>query len=84
MTTADVVGQKSHYCIKIIGSTLDDATSSSETLLGAEESENLSVREKHTLDAVAEALARMGRVKRVGLSLRDKAEFIKIWKKNRQ
>lgn len=83
VTTADLVRQRSPYPNKVLGNTLDDATSSSDTLFGSEESGSLSIREKQTLDAVAEALARMGRIKRVGLSLRDKAEFIKAWTRRR-
>ena len=83
MTRADLAGQKSSNAIKSLGSTHDDATSSSDTLLGSGEGESLSVGEKQTLNAVAEALARIGRVKRVGLSLTDKAEFIKKWTRSR-
>lgn len=84
MTRADLAGQKSPHATKFLGHLHDDATSSSETLLRSEEGENLSVGEKQTIEAVAEALARMGRVKRVGLSLKDKAEFIKVWTRHRR
>lgn len=84
VTKADLAGQKSPYTTKFLGNIHDDATSSSDTLLGSEEGESLSVGEKQTIDAVAEALARMGRVKRVGLSLKDKAGFIRAWTRHRR
>lgn len=83
VTRADLAGQKSPHTTKFLANTYDDTTSSSDTLLGSDEGENLSVIEKQTIDAVAEALARMGRVKRVGLSLKDKSEFIQTWTKYR-
>lgn len=84
VTKADLASQKSPYPVEILGNAHDDTTSSSDTLLGSEEGQSLSVSEKQTLNAVAEALARMGRVKRVGLSLRDKAEFLRTWTRHRQ
>lgn len=62
----------------------DDRTSSSDTLLGSEEAEGMSAAEKRVLDKVAEALARLGRVKRVGLGVRDKEGFVKAWSKQRR
>jgi hypothetical protein len=62
----------------------DDRTSSSDTLLGSEEVEGMSATEKRVLDKVAEALARLGRVKRVGLGVRDKKDFVKAWSKQRR
>jgi hypothetical protein len=35
------------------------------------------------LDRVAEALARLGRAKRVGLTLEDKKRFVAAWSKRR-
>lgn len=62
----------------------DDRTSSSDTLLGSEDVEGMSATEKRVLDKVAEALARLGRVKRVGLGVRDKEDFVKAWSKQRR
>lgn len=39
------------------------------------------VEEQKVLDQVGEALARLGRVKRVGLTVKDKAEFVGAWDK---
>ncbi|KAL3471959.1 putative vacuolar protein sorting protein Vps66 [Aspergillus californicus] len=40
---------------------------------------DLSPAEKHLIDAVGDSLARLGRVKRVGLGVRDKKEFVRVW-----
>ncbi|KAG9965488.1 putative vacuolar protein sorting protein Vps66, partial [Aureobasidium melanogenum] len=39
--------------------------------------------EKESLDKIAESLARLGRVKRLGLGPADKIAFIKVWSKRR-
>lgn len=39
----------------------------------------MSEPEKRLLDAVADALARLGRVKRVGLGAEEKEEFVRAW-----
>jgi hypothetical protein len=41
------------------------------------------VMEKAMLDHVGESLARMGRVKRVGLGVKEKQEFVRMWSKTR-
>ena len=50
---------------------------------GETESE-VSALEQKVLDRVAEDLARLGRVKRVGLDVSDKIEFLKVWLKRRR
>lgn len=62
----------------------DDRASSSDTLLGSEDAEGIHVVEKRVLDKVAEALARLGRAKRVGLGVKDKDAFVKTWNKQRR
>lgn len=44
---------------------------------------DLSNPEKELLDKIAESLARLGRVKRLGLSPADKIAFVKVWSKRR-
>lgn len=44
----------------------------------------VSVQEQKVLDRVAEDLARLGRVKRVGLDMGDKIDFLKVWLKKRR
>lgn len=39
----------------------------------------VSAHEQKFLDRVAEDLARLGRVKRVGLGVEEKIEFLKVW-----
>lgn len=62
----------------------NDTPSSTDTLLGTEANGNMSPDEKRVLDTVAEALARLGRVKRVGLSAMDKEAFVKAWTRQRR
>lgn len=50
---------------------------------GGEDGE-VSAAEQRVLDRVAEDLARLGRVKRVGLDVGDKIEFLKVWLKRRR
>jgi 1-acyl-sn-glycerol-3-phosphate acyltransferase len=45
--------------------------------------EEASASEKALLDNVADSLARLGRVKRVGLSVKDKKEFSRAWSQSR-
>ena len=46
-------------------------------------SRGMSDPEKESLDKIAESLARLGRVKRLGLGPADKIAFIKVWSKRR-
>ncbi|KAI0835739.1 hypothetical protein F5Y06DRAFT_118019 [Hypoxylon sp. FL0890] len=55
---------------------------SSSTEVG--EDDGVTPEERDLLDKVSEALARLARNKRVGLTLRDKAAFIEAWKKGRK
>jgi len=63
------------------GLVYDDRASSSDTLLGSEDNDSTTSAEKKVLDKVAEALARLGRVKRVGLGVKDKVAFVKAYAK---
>jgi len=60
-------------------------SSDADTLVGSggEDQELITKEESAFLDKVAEALARLGRVKRVGLGVKDKVDFIVMWKKSR-
>ena len=40
--------------------------------------------ERRVLDMLADSLARLGRVKRVGLGVREKARFVEVWRKGRR
>lgn len=49
-----------------------------------EDDGEISAAEQRVLDRVGEDLARLGRVKRVGLDVGDKIEFLKVWLKRRR
>lgn len=61
----------------------DDTASSSDTLRESEDGDERRSDERKLVQNVAEALARLGKVKRVGLDVKDKAGFIKAWSKQR-
>lgn len=46
--------------------------------------DDVSAEEQKVLDRVAEDLARLGRVKRVGLGVEEKIEFLAVWGKRRR
>jgi 1-acylglycerol-3-phosphate O-acyltransferase len=46
--------------------------------------DGLVVEERKLLERVGEDLARLGRVKRVGIGVKEKIEFIKVWTKTRK
>lgn len=43
----------------------------------------MTASDKALLDQVGESLARLGRVKRVGLGVREKQDFVRMWSKTR-
>ena len=59
----------------------DDRLSSSDTLLESDDPSSTTSTERKVLDRVGEALARLARVKRVGLTVKDKQAFIKAFTK---
>jgi len=61
---------------------LSNSFSSAETLAD-DGHEGLSNTERKLLDRVADDLARLGRARRVGLGVKEKVEFIKVWTKTR-
>jgi 1-acylglycerol-3-phosphate O-acyltransferase len=59
--------------------------SSAETLTDdSKDAAGLTAEEKKLLDRVAEDLARLGRAKRVGLGVKEKVDFVKVWTKTRK
>ena len=62
----------------------EESESDTETLLEFEEGQVISDLEKKVLDRVGESLARMGSVKRVGLGVREKSDFVKAWTRQGQ
>ena len=78
------IAESTHNQRSVLNDSLrEERASSSETLIGSEEGESMSAVEKRVLERVAEALARLGRVKRVGLGLKDKQSFVKAWTKQK-
>jgi len=62
----------------------DSAISSSTDTLTSLSDHEANAEERKVLDKVGEALARLGRVKRVGLTVKDKATFIEQWSKRKK
>lgn len=65
---------------------IGEKLSDSETLIGSDVGDDgaLSADERHVLDKIGEDLARLGRVKRVALGVKDKEDFVKAWTKKRK
>lgn len=62
-----------------------DGSSEAETLVGGDDSDHAPTKDERAfLDKIAEALARLGRVKRVGLGVKEKQDFIAMWTKQRR
>lgn len=63
----------------------EKTASSSDTLTASsDDGEGLNMHERKVLDRVAEDLARLGRVKRVGLGVKEKEEFVRAWTTKRK
>lgn len=76
----DRATKRTSYTTNFFDTLQDDRASSADTLVG--DNPEPSREEQVFLDKIAEALARLGRVKRVGLGPKDKIEFIKSWTKS--
>lgn len=74
MPTARVSSYNTNYL-----DTLDNGGSDADTLVGSEELEPITKEEKAFLDKIAESLARLGRIKRVGLGVKEKEDFVAAW-----
>lgn len=62
-----------------------DGGSDADTLVGGDEGEGPQTKEERAfLDHIAESLARLGRVKRVGLGVKEKIDFTAAWSKYRR
>ncbi|CZT08369.1 probable vacuolar protein sorting protein Vps66 [Rhynchosporium agropyri] len=82
--TDQATEKKERYLTNFLDTLGEDSamTSSTDTLhsLGDQAAE-VNSDERKVIDKVGEALARLGRVKRVGLTLRDKVSFVDLWSK---
>ncbi len=82
-----VSGKTSSYRTNFFDSMSDDTAdtaSSVETLVGDESEGPVTKEEKTFLDKIGEALARLGRVKRVGLGVKEKQQFVNSWTRSRR
>ena len=65
-----------------------EVASSTDTLEDDEDDasgeEGLNVEENKVLERIGEALARLGRVKRVGLGVREKIDFVRAWTRRKR
>jgi len=85
--TDAAVEKKDKYLTNFLDTLGEDSamTSSSDTLTSlSDQPADVNADEKRILDKVGEALARLGRVKRVGLTVKDKAAFVEAWSKRRR
>lgn len=81
--------KRDRYLTNFLDTLGDDSamTSSTDTITSVSESNkegDVNAEEQRVLDKVGEALARLGRVKRVGLTVRDKASFVEAWSKKKR
>jgi 1-acyl-sn-glycerol-3-phosphate acyltransferase len=82
-----VAEKKDRYLTNFLDTLGEDSamTSSTDTLASlSEQPTEANADEKRVLDKVGEALARLGRVKRVGLTMKDKIDFISAWSKRKR
>jgi 1-acyl-sn-glycerol-3-phosphate acyltransferase len=85
--TDPVAEKKDRYLTNFLDTLGEDSamTSSTDTLTSlSDQPVEVNAEEKRILDKVGEALARLGRVKRVGLTVKDKVAFIDAWFKRRR
>lgn len=76
-------GKASTFMTNYFDSLTDETASSADTLVGDASEGPATREEKAFLDKIGEALARLGRVKRVALGVREKQEFVKSWTRSR-
>lgn len=82
-----VLEKKDKYLTNMLDHLGEDSamTSSTDTLTSlSDQIGDANAEEKRVLDKVGEALARLGRVKRVGLTLKDKVAFVDAWSKRKR
>ncbi|KAI9837213.1 MAG: hypothetical protein M1838_004852 [Thelocarpon superellum] len=81
-------GEKGSYASNVMDSAPDESnmTSSTDTLTNLSDDasgDEMSAEERKVLERVAEALARLGRVRRVGLGVAEKVAFVEAWSRQR-
>lgn len=86
-SSASSFEKKGKYVENFLNSLGEDSamTSSTDTLASlSDQPGEITEEERRVLDRVGEALARLGRVKRVGLTVKDKASFVDAWSRKRR
>lgn len=63
---------------------MTESSGGTDALLDEDREVSVTKEERAFLDRIAEALARLGRVKRVGLGVEDKKDFIAMWTKTKR
>ncbi|KAI9659467.1 MAG: hypothetical protein M1821_001725 [Bathelium mastoideum] len=64
---------------------VEEELESVDTLVEGQDGEDgLGAEERKVLDRIGEALARLGRVKRVGLGVKEKIDFVRAWSRRRR
>lgn len=79
--------KKDRYLTNFLDTLGEDSpmTSSTDTLASLnDQPAEVNAEERKILDKVGEALARLGRVRRVGLTVKDKSLFVDAWSKKRR
>jgi 1-acylglycerol-3-phosphate O-acyltransferase len=77
-------GKTATFKTNYFDSLTDDTASSADTLVGDESEGPVTREEKAFLDKIGEALARLGRVRRVALGVREKQDFVKSWTRSQR
>jgi len=85
-TEPSSVEKKDKFLTNILDTLAEDSamTSSTDTLTSLGDLSDVNAEERRILDKVGEALARLGRVKRVGLTVKDKSAFVEAWSKRKK
>lgn len=58
----------------------EDALISSDALLGGDADSPLTREQRDLLEQVGEAMAKLGRIRRVGLGVKEKQDFVRVWR----
>jgi hypothetical protein len=83
--TREIAGKPSSYETNFFDDMkFGDSMRTAEAPVGDDNVEALDADERKILDRIGEDLARLGRVKRVGLGVKDKQDFVKVWLKTRK
>lgn len=80
--STEATDSKNMYLTNILDDLVHGTATTSGTDTPSTLSRRITAEERKTLDKVGEALARLGRVKRVGLTTRDKVDFIEAFSKS--